>query len=228
MPGARPNETLVRRGPTSYASRRDENRPRSREQRKEEEDSQRSSERKAPGNLRPRAARGIVVVRCLHGAPALAFVLACKARICSRFGPYSPGGVPPAMRQWAIDQGIMSGLSGPGYSQDWSYFKDSSGNFREWPWDENELGDYHHLDVANAKKLYDIISNKLRDACGHSFTLNLTELGMADEDTTRFMVDRLELDGWTARLVREKHSIQMCITPTSRHLSSTLPPACTL
>lgn len=69
--------------------------------------------------------------------------------------------------------------------------------------------------TPTTKKLYDIISNKLRDACGHSFTLNLTELGMADEDTTRFMVDRLELAGWTARLVREKHSIQMCITPTS-------------
>jgi peptide/nickel transport system substrate-binding protein len=54
----------------------------------------------------------------------------------------------------ALDQGIMQGVSGPGYSQDWSFFKDASGKFREWPWDEKELGDYHHLDVAKAKQLY--------------------------------------------------------------------------
>jgi peptide/nickel transport system substrate-binding protein len=54
-----------------------------------------------------------------------------------------------------IDQGIFSGLSGPGYSQDWSFFKDAQGGFREWPWDENELGDFHHFDPAEAKKLYE-------------------------------------------------------------------------
>lgn len=60
-----------------------------------------------------------------------------------------------AIDRQAIHKGIMAGLSGPGYSQDWSYFKDAQGNFREWPWEENELGDFHHLDVANAKKLYE-------------------------------------------------------------------------
>jgi peptide/nickel transport system substrate-binding protein len=53
-----------------------------------------------------------------------------------------------------IDKGIFNGISGPGYSQDWSFFKDAAGKFREWPWDEKELGDFHHLDVAAAKKLY--------------------------------------------------------------------------
>lgn len=59
-----------------------------------------------------------------------------------------------AIDRKAIHEGIFSGLSGPGYSQDWSFFKDNGGNFREWPWDENELGDFHHTDVAKAKQLY--------------------------------------------------------------------------
>jgi peptide/nickel transport system substrate-binding protein len=59
-----------------------------------------------------------------------------------------------AIDRKVIDQGIFSGLSGPGYSQDWSFFKVGE-NFREWPWDENELGDFHHTDVAEAKKLYE-------------------------------------------------------------------------
>jgi len=59
-----------------------------------------------------------------------------------------------AIDRKAIHEGIFSGLSGPGYSQDWSFFKDKSGNYREWPWDESELGNFHHTDVAEAKKLY--------------------------------------------------------------------------
>jgi oligopeptide transport system substrate-binding protein len=54
-----------------------------------------------------------------------------------------------------IHEGIFFGLSGGGYSQDWSFFKDDQGQFREWPWDENELGDFHHLDLAKAKQLYE-------------------------------------------------------------------------
>ena len=59
-----------------------------------------------------------------------------------------------AIDRKAIHEGIFDGLSGPGYSQDWSYFKDSKGAFREWPWEESELGSFHHTDVAEAKKLY--------------------------------------------------------------------------
>jgi peptide/nickel transport system substrate-binding protein len=54
-----------------------------------------------------------------------------------------------------IHEGIFRSLSGPGYSQDWSFFSDDSGKRREWPWDENELGDFHHFDAAEAKKLYE-------------------------------------------------------------------------
>lgn len=65
------------------------------------------------------------------------------------------------------------------------------------------------------KRLFDIISKKLVDACGHSFTLNLTELDVADEDAIRLMTDRLDQAGWAARVVREPRAIQMHITPTS-------------
>jgi len=60
-----------------------------------------------------------------------------------------------AIDREVINQGIYNGVSGPGYSQDWSFFKDDNGNYREWPWDADELGDFHVFDPDEAMKLYE-------------------------------------------------------------------------
>ncbi|MCC7365238.1 MAG: ABC transporter substrate-binding protein [Dehalococcoidia bacterium] len=84
-----------------------------------------------------------------------------------------------AMDREAIHQGIFNGLSGPGYSQDWSFFKDQSGKFREWPWEEKELGDFHHLDVAEAKRLYEAAgyssSNPLKIKYNHQSVASVSQ-----------------------------------------------------
>jgi peptide/nickel transport system substrate-binding protein len=94
----------------------------------------------------------------------------------------------------AIIQGRFDGYAGGGYAQDWSFFKDSAGNYREWPWEENEMGAWHHTDYEEATKLlaaagYDA-DNKLE------FTLTiLSTSGFPVQD-----VNLLTIDQWQSNL----------------------------
>ncbi len=57
-----------------------------------------------------------------------------------------------------IRDGVHEGLAGGGYSQDWSFDIDpETGDFREWPWNFDELGSFHPETprVAEALQLLD-------------------------------------------------------------------------
>lgn len=92
----------------------------------------------------------------------------------------------------AIIEGIWSGYGAIGYGQDWSFFKDANGEFREWPWEANEMGDWHHTDFEAARALLEEAGynddNKLK------FRLEGSPLG------ARANTDLVIVDSWQRNL----------------------------
>jgi peptide/nickel transport system substrate-binding protein len=92
----------------------------------------------------------------------------------------------------AIIKAVWAGYGAIGYGQDWSFFKDSSGEFREWPWEANEMGNWHHLDIAEAKKL--LAAAGYDDKSKLKFKLQGSPTG------ARANVDLIVADSWSDNL----------------------------
>jgi peptide/nickel transport system substrate-binding protein len=111
-------------------------------------------------------------------------------------------------------EGIYDGLAAAGYGQNWTFFEDldSPWGFREWPWTEEELGEFGAFDPAKGRQLLDAAgyndSNQLEfEATFHSVAgvyLNLFELCRQQWNSNlgiQVNHNQVDLETWLGRLV---------------------------